>query len=474
MSNPNRFASSTSLWDLHDAPRMSRPSSFDEHQHLAFHHLQQAQFLFATLLKDYPDEVSSPVKALVKDVLGEIPLEIQSIQPYMAKLLYKMVHKAWRVNQRVCRGPFSTHATFNSVHPIKVIECINPGAPSSSPVVAQRGGAQYEEIEQLGIPGSNNFPHEGRPVTLTRRKEKSIPGRPLVDLPFVVKFTPDPGVCPEQEPVELRVKLTESSNPTRATTPNVVSVTSVDASTSSNPSTAGPSETAARRGSASTSHHSSAKADGDQETKQKSSTAHVWKNPGWHELVRKLPDLRYTLTPPPESDRASIPPDVLPGNEHLPPPRPREGRPLRRENAFSGPSHPEIFWDKSWGPKPSTSRAVTGVGQSRNKLPSLNFGNSRGKESRRLNSEVERCLTERGEDRHSSASGTPTMTMTMEVDGISDIGISGSSPEPSASISRGPSPCPSPTADARTSSNLRGTLRRGLNVAYKAFGLETR
>ncbi|KAF9267153.1 hypothetical protein L218DRAFT_856488, partial [Marasmius fiardii PR-910] len=82
MSTPNRSqASFASLWNLHDAPQISRPAPSDEYQHLGSRHLQRAQFLFTALSKDCSKEVPLPVGTLGQDVLEDIPLE--TIQPYM-------------------------------------------------------------------------------------------------------------------------------------------------------------------------------------------------------------------------------------------------------------------------------------------------------------------------------------------------------------------------------------------------------
>ena len=90
MSAPNRFSKTkASLWTLHDAPisHIQRPRSFDEHQHLAFEYLSRAQFLFSTLVKDYPDHmISSPLRTLVEGVIEDIPLEVQGIRAYMCVL----------------------------------------------------------------------------------------------------------------------------------------------------------------------------------------------------------------------------------------------------------------------------------------------------------------------------------------------------------------------------------------------------
>ncbi|KAL0578649.1 hypothetical protein V5O48_003349 [Marasmius crinis-equi] len=492
MSAPNRFAK-TCLWRLHDAPDTPRPRSFDEHQNLAFQHLARAQFLFSTLLKGYPDDVPSPLKTLVKDVIEEIPLEIQAVQPYLSKLLYKMVYTA-------------------RVKPVKIVECINPGAPSSSPVVAQRGGTQLEEIDQLQIPESNPFPHEGRPFTLTQTKTNSL--RPLIDMPFIVKFTP---TAPEQKPTEVQVGIPDRHKAAiAASAPTVTHTTAtIIASQSSTsmsdvaladapvaPSTPVPPPlipaACIAPASVSPEPFRSSPPRVGLPPHPKKSTAHVWRNPSWQELVRKLPHLRYTLTPPPESERASIPPDVLPGNEHLlPPPSPKKGRPLRRENAFCGPSNPEIFWDpKSWGPKPPVHSAGAPLpGHTPRLTPSgktstLNFGSSFRSGGIADDEEAsQRGLEDRSEEIAKSVLGGEDgktddpdddfsrQESEMEVDENSNRALETDAPEAAGSSSPQVQDDPvrrSLTSSPSGSSNLRGTLRRGLKVAYKAFGLDSR
>ncbi|KAL0067005.1 hypothetical protein AAF712_005994 [Marasmius tenuissimus] len=479
MSAPNRFAKAPSLWALHDAPNMQRPASFDEHQHLAFEHLARAQFLFSTLVKDYPDHVPSPLRTLVKDVLQEIPLEIQAIQPYMTKLLYRMLYTA-------------------RAKPVKVVECMNPGAPASSPIVAERGGTELEVIEQLHIPESNQFSleAEGRPFTLTQTKTNPL--RPLIDLPFVVKFTPDSNTSLEQTPVAIQIGYPEHQKATIAASVESISrATTTITAASSALSPGATIEEAPDRVAPSTSVstpltplstdarvHFSSLPRSVITAKAKQSTSHVWQNPGWQELVRRLPHLRYTLTPPPESKLASIPPDVLPGNEHLPqPPSPRKGRPLKRENAFYGSSNPQIFWDKSWGPKPFRDPIVAITGDSDEPRhsraipsPSLNFGSSfrSGEERPEMDGAPvtagPRAGTEPGGGRDGSGNGdvggpdtglppAETLGATCSQELNAPLTPNSSLREVSYSSSPG-------------SVNLRGTLRRGLKVAYKAFGLE--
>ncbi|KAK1228140.1 hypothetical protein PQX77_008823 [Marasmius sp. AFHP31] len=478
MSAPNRFAKAPSLWTLHDAPDIQRPASFDEHQHLAFEHLARAQFLFSTLIKDYPDHVPSPLRTLVKDVIQEIPLEIQAIQPYMTKLLYRMLYTS-------------------RAKPVTVVECINPGAPASSPIVAERGGTELEVVEQLYIPESNQFPLEAEGWPFTLSQTKTNPLRPLIDLPFVVKFTPDSNTSSERTPVAIQIGIPERQKATiaasvesisRATTTTITAAsfalgpgaTNEEAPDRVAPSTSvsiplTPLSTDARV-------HSSSLPRSVITAKAKQSTSHVWKNPSWQDLVRRLPHLRYTLTPPPESELASIPPDVLPGNEHLPqPPSPGKGRPLKRENAFYGSSDPQIFWDKSWGPKPFREPVTAITGDSDEPRhsraipsPSLNFGSSfrSGEEGPKMDGAPVTAGPLTGTEPGGGRDGSGDGDVGGPDAGPPPVETLGATCPPNAPLTPNSSPREISYSSSTGSVNLRGTLRRGLKVAYKAFGLE--
>ncbi|EEB87862.1 hypothetical protein MPER_14614, partial [Moniliophthora perniciosa FA553] len=69
-----------SRWELHDAPTIARPESFDEHHRLAFHHLDLSRFLFSTMLEEYPEQIPSPLKNFIEIVLETMPLDVQWIQ----------------------------------------------------------------------------------------------------------------------------------------------------------------------------------------------------------------------------------------------------------------------------------------------------------------------------------------------------------------------------------------------------------
>uniref|UniRef100_A0A0W0F8C5 Uncharacterized protein n=1 Tax=Moniliophthora roreri TaxID=221103 RepID=A0A0W0F8C5_MONRR len=155
--------SKISRWELHDAPAIAKPESLDEHRQLAFRHLELSRFLFSTMLEEYPEQIPSPLKTFIQIVLETMPLDMQSIQPYMAELLRSIMLNARK-------------------NPIEVVECVNPAGPSSQPAVAYDGIAE-QQIEQLHIPGSNQ-PSADEPFTL--KQEKAPSGKTLVNLPFTV------------------------------------------------------------------------------------------------------------------------------------------------------------------------------------------------------------------------------------------------------------------------------------------------
>ncbi|KAK7032432.1 hypothetical protein VNI00_013180 [Paramarasmius palmivorus] len=138
------------------------------------------------MLEEYPDKVSSPMKNLIQIVLESMPMDVQSIPLYLGSLLNSLI-----LNTRD--------------RPITVVECINPAAPYSQSATIL-GGSQERKVEQLHIPESNRLPAAG---LYTLKSESSSSGSRHIDLPFIVRFTPDTMVN-SQGPIELKVGMPDT------------------------------------------------------------------------------------------------------------------------------------------------------------------------------------------------------------------------------------------------------------------------
>ncbi|ESK83692.1 hypothetical protein Moror_2134 [Moniliophthora roreri MCA 2997] len=450
--------SKISRWELHDAPAIAKPESLDEHRQLAFRHLELSRFLFSTMLEEYPEQIPSPLKTFIQIVLETMPLDMQSIQPYMAELLRSIMLNARK-------------------NPIEVVECVNPAGPSSQPAVAYDGIAE-QQIEQLHIPGSNQ-PSADEPFTL--KQEKAPSGKTLVNLPFTVKFVPS-SESSSQEPIELNIGIPD-------TTPSAFGM---GESTSFKPPSASPPSA-----SSSSSVHPDA-----------SELRHIKFGLGLPGAARPHPlpkeiqeplvaaelrEMRANISLPEHQKTAAQKDaevachkwfqDGVERHQKLKEARERAlTRPLRRQNAFYGTSNPEIFWDSAWGPKPKgnstpASQIESRGGGSGSGGPPVQFENEKeavldraaGKKRAREDVLGDGEVDTKAE----STDRAPKIAKSRCEETVSSIRTVASE-YISSRNSRTPSPGASAAASTSNQSSVRETLKRSLKWANLSLRTQNR
>ncbi|THV02051.1 hypothetical protein K435DRAFT_853166 [Dendrothele bispora CBS 962.96] len=123
--------------------RGREPQSYDDFQHLAFQYLGYAKYLFRRMEERYAERISSQMRLLIRNVLGDVPIaDDGTIHEYTLKLAEDLT-------------ALHNHA------PITITERFNPGAPVSAPATVQitsaSGSRATDQVEQVALHNSNQL-----------------------------------------------------------------------------------------------------------------------------------------------------------------------------------------------------------------------------------------------------------------------------------------------------------------------------